>query len=71
MQSQLDGGTIWFEVRFTLYLLLLDYLSYERTSLCSNKPVSVADLELEGWLEGGAEGTLVYLRPGQINCNAD
>lgn len=47
------------------YLLLLNYLSKESTSLCSNKPVSVAGLEQ------GAESILVYLTSGQINHNAD
>lgn len=37
----------------------------ESTSLCSNKPVSLAGLEQR------AESILVYLTSEQINCNAD
>lgn len=37
----------------------------ESTSLCSNKPVSVAGLKQE------AESVLVYLTSEQINRNAD
>lgn len=69
-QSQLVSGIIWSEVHVCIIFCYWTICQRRALPLCSNKPVSVAGLELGGGA-GGAEGILVYLNPAQINYNAD